>query len=97
MADQANERLKALKASIKVALGKLTGSAELEAQGVRERSRGGGAERERHVRPKAGANAQGKAGVKNLAKAETKARSEPAAKKDAASRGAKGRPERRRS
>lgn len=40
MADQADERLKALKASMKEALGKLTGSDELEAQGARERSRG---------------------------------------------------------
>jgi len=40
MADQADERLKALKASMKEALGKLTGSDELEAQGAREKSDG---------------------------------------------------------
>ena len=40
MADQADERLRALKASMKEALGKLTGSDELEAQGARERSGG---------------------------------------------------------
>ncbi len=40
MADRADERLKALKASMKEALGKLTGSDELEAQGVRERTDG---------------------------------------------------------
>ena len=38
MADQMDKRLKALKASMKEALGKLTGSVELEAQGVRERA-----------------------------------------------------------
>ena len=37
MADAADDRMKALKASMKEALGKLTGSDELEAQGVRER------------------------------------------------------------
>ena len=38
MADEADERLRALKASMKEALGKLTGSDELEAEGARERS-----------------------------------------------------------
>ena len=42
MADQADERLKALKkASMKEALGKLTGSDELAAQGAREKAGGG--------------------------------------------------------
>ncbi len=42
MADQADGRVKALKqASMKEALGKLTGSDELEAQGAREKSGGG--------------------------------------------------------
>ena len=41
MADQADERLKALKASMKEALGKVTGSDELEAQGAREKSGSG--------------------------------------------------------
>lgn len=40
MADEADARLKALNASMKEALGKLTGSDELEAQGARERARG---------------------------------------------------------
>lgn len=42
MADQADERLKALKASMKEALGKLTGSDELEAEGAKESGRGAG-------------------------------------------------------
>ena len=45
MADQADERLKALKASMKEALGKVTGSDELEAQGAREKSGIGRVER----------------------------------------------------
>ncbi len=38
MADQAEARLRALKASMKEALGKLTGSDELAAEGAKERS-----------------------------------------------------------
>lgn len=49
MADQADERLKALKASMKEALGMLTGSDELEAEGAREKSGGS-------VRSKSGAS-----------------------------------------
>ena len=42
MADQADERAKALKqASMKEALGKLTGSDALEAEGAREKAEGG--------------------------------------------------------
>ncbi len=57
MADQADERLKALKASMKEALGKLTGSDELEAQGKREKS-GGGGKRNGRTAPKAEAPTQ---------------------------------------
>ena len=49
MADQADERLKALRASMKVALGRLTGSDELEAQGAKERPGAGTAQRARAV------------------------------------------------
>lgn len=46
MADQADERSKAMKrASVKEALGKLTGNDELEAQGAREKVRGGAGSR----------------------------------------------------
>ena len=57
MTDQADERLKALKTSMKEALGKLTGSDELEAEGARERA-GGGAEPEAVVPEQARAASQ---------------------------------------
>ncbi len=50
MADQGDERLKALKASMKEALGKLTGSDELEAQGAQEKSGGSVGAREPKTR-----------------------------------------------
>ena len=82
MADQADERLKALKASMKEALGKLTGSDELEAQGARERS----AVPDRKTSavsdaapPETGSRAQSAA----------PARARPAAKKGTASHGTK--------
>ncbi len=97
MADQANERLKALKASIKEALGKLTGSDELEAQGVRERSSRGAVGRKTKGRPKAVVKASGEAGVKMPAEARAEAPSAPPTKKKPASGGVTGRPARRRS
>ena len=82
MADQADERLRALKASMKEALGKLTGNDELEAQGARERSGGG-------ARAKTGADAG-----KHKAEPKRAPRATSTAKKKAAPHRAKARPTR---